>query len=316
MDLYNLLNIKSNSSAEEIKKAYRRASLKHHPDRGGNAEEFKKINRAYEVLSDPIKKRDYDFKKNNNFYGGDNSNIFNNEMDIGGGDQIPDLFKMFFGGMPMGMNPEVFSNIERNASFFGGHPNIPSFRVYKNGKQVFTNKKAKPVEITKTIKIDLEKAYTGTNFPLEVERYIISNNVKTLEKETIYIDIPKGIDSNEIINIEGKGNVNADGMKGDIKVYIVVSNSTSFERQGLDLVYKKIVSLKEALTGFTFELEHLNGKKYKINNSSVIKPGYQSVVSGMGMNRADKVGRMIIEFDVNFPKNLSDEQKEKLKIIL
>ena len=69
-------------------------------------------------------------------------------------------------------------------------------------------------------------------------------------------------------------------------------------------------------TGFTFELEHLNGKKYKINNSSVIKPGFQSIVSGMGMNRQDKVGRMIIEFDVDFPKNLSDDQKEKLKNIL
>ena len=47
----------------------------------------------------------------------------------------------------------------------------------------------------------------------------------------------------EIINIEGKGNVNVDGMKGDIKVYIMVSNSTKFKRLGLDLVYKKIVSL-------------------------------------------------------------------------
>ena len=79
MDLYGILGIKNTASKEEIKRAYRKASLKHHPDRGGNAEEFKKVNRAYEVLSDPMKKRDYDFKKNNNFYGG-NSNIFNNEV--------------------------------------------------------------------------------------------------------------------------------------------------------------------------------------------------------------------------------------------
>ena len=222
MDLYKLLNIKSNASAEEIKKAYRKASLKHHPDRGGNAEEFKKINRAYEVLSDPQKKRDYDFKKNNNFYGGNDTNIFNSDMDSGGGDPIPDLFKMFFGGMPMGMNPEVFSNIERNASFLEGSQIFQVFAFIRMGN-LYLQAEKKPVEIMKTVKIDLEKADMGTNFPLEIERYIISNNVKTLEKETIYIDIPKGIDSNEIINIEGKGNINADGMKGDIKVYIMVT---------------------------------------------------------------------------------------------
>ena len=131
MDLYGILGIKNTASKEEIKKAYRKASLKHHPDRGGNAEEFKKVNRAYEVLSDPMKKRDYDFKKNSNFYGG-NSNIFNNDVDAQS-DSIPDLFKMFFGGMPMGMNQDMFNNIEKNATFFGS----PNFRVYKNGRGFF-----------------------------------------------------------------------------------------------------------------------------------------------------------------------------------
>lgn len=309
MDLYNILGIKSTASKEEIKKAYRKASLKHHPDRGGNAEEFKKVNRAYEVLSDPMKKRDYDFKKTNNFYGGGNTNIFS---DVDQQDSMPDLFKMFFGGMPMGLNPEMFANVEKGGNFFGS----PNFRVYKNGREVFSNMKTKPAAITKNIEIDLEAAYQGVNYPIEIERFIIDNNVKKIEKETIYIDIPRGVDSNEIIKIENKGNVNNNGIQGDIKVYIVVKKRVDIQRIGLNLIFKKTISLKEALTGFTFELKHLNGKRYNINNTSIVKPGYQSMIKNMGMVRGDKVGSMIIEFDVEFPKILSDDQKEKLKNIL
>ena len=99
-------------------------------------------------------------------------------------------------------------------------------------------------------------------------------------------------------------------------MYIVVKKRVDIQRIGLNLIFKKTISLKEALTGFTFELKHLNGKRYNINNTSIVKPGYQSMIKNMGMVRGDKVGSMIIEFDVEFPKILSDDQKEKLKNIL
>lgn len=315
MDLYKILNIKKSASQEDIKKAFRKASLKHHPDRGGNAEEFKKANRAYEILSDPIKKREYDYKKNSNFFGNNNTNIFNTENDRDMGDSIPEFFKMFFGGMPMGMNEDVFNNIEQNSTFFGNIPNIPNIRIYKNGRPVFKTK-MKPADITKTIKIDLKLAYNGVNYPIEIERFIVENNIKKVEKETIYVDIPKGVDTNEIIKIEGRGNVGHDGTKGDVKIYIMVENNTNIKRHGLDLVYHKNITLKEALTGFMFELNHLNGKTYQINNSSIISPGFKSVINNMGMVRGERRGNMIIEFKIEFPKNLSDEQKKSLKNIL
>lgn len=308
MDLYKILSINSGASAEDIKRAYRKASLKHHPDRGGNAEEFKKINRAYEILSDPMQKRDYDYKQKNPFF--KKENIFNNNSEMDDG--IPDFFKMFFGGMPNGINENVFSNMGQNAQFFGGVPNV---RIFKNGRTVFQNR-GKPVDITKTLRIDLKTAYMGINYPVEIERYIINDHQKMLEKETIYIDIPAGIDTNEIIKIEGKGNISNEGIRGDIKLYIIVEDVGNIERTGLNLIYKKTINLKQALTGFTFELEHLNGKSYKINNSTIIKPGYKSIVKNMGMIRGEKRGNMIIIFDIEFPKNLSDDQKKKIKNIL
>ena len=91
MDYYKLLGVNPNSSQGEIKKAFRRLSLKHHPDRGGDAEEFKKINAAYETLGDVEKKRMYDMQKNNPFMRG-------GIPGHNGVDGMDDIFKMFFGG--------------------------------------------------------------------------------------------------------------------------------------------------------------------------------------------------------------------------
>ena len=310
MDLYKILHVDKNSSHEEIKKAYRKASMKHHPDRGGNAEEFKKINRAYEILGDEIKKNDYDMKSRSPFFNG--NNIFSSD-EMGGemGGEMPDFFKMFFGGGPV--------DIGRMSGFAGpggmnGHPNI---HIFRNGKPVF-RKTMKPAAISKTITIPLTDAYNGVKYPLEIERWIILNNMKKTENETIYVDIYKGIDSNEIIIVEGKGNINEHGMQGDIKIFIKIDNHKVMDRHGLNLVVNKDITLKDSLVGFKFDVTHLNGKTYTINNTNgkVINPGYKSVIENMGMVRGDQVGKLIVVFHVNFPKNLSEEQRKKLRDIL
>jgi len=309
MDMYNILDIDKHASKETIKKAYRKASLKHHPDRGGDSEEFKKINRAYEILSDPIKKREYDMKMNSPFYNNSNS-MFSNDDNINGG--VPDFFKMFFGGG----GPIDLASMAGVGGPGGvnGHPNI---HIFRNGKPVFT-RNMKPPPITKTLKIKLVDAYNGINLPLELERWIVINNMKKVEKETIYVDVPKGIDNNEIILIEGKGNMSENGLQGDVKVFIKIEPNKNFERRGLDLIINKEISLKDALTGFKFEIEHLNGKTYAINNTDgkIMEPGDKSIINGMGMFRNNRNGRLIIVFHINFPKKISKEQKEKLREIL
>tara|TARA_B110001450_G_scaffold247640_1_gene262909 strand:+ start:3422 stop:4348 length:927 start_codon:yes stop_codon:yes gene_type:complete len=308
MDLYKILSVKNNSSQEEIKKAYRKASMKHHPDRGGNAEEFKKINRAYEILGDEIKKNEYDMKSRNPFFNNGGNNMFNTDN---GGGEMPDIFKMFFGGGPV--------DIGRMSGFGGpggmnGHPNI---HIFRNGEPIF-RKRMKPAAISKTISISLIDAYNGIKYPLEIERWIVLNNMKKTEKETIYVDIYKGIDSNEIIIVEGKGNINEHGIQGDIKIFIKMENHKVIDRHGLNLVVNKDITLKDSLVGFKFDVEHLNGKTYTINNTNgrVINPGYKSIIENMGMVRGDQVGKLIVVFHVNFPKNLSTEQREKLRAIL
>ena len=82
--------------------------------------------------------------------------------------------------------------------------------------------------------------------------------------------------------------------------------------------YKKSISLKDALTGFKHDIKHLNGKTYTINNenSLVVQPNSTTVIPDMGMKRGNDVGDLMIEFQIEFPKKLSKEQKIRLKEIL
>jgi DnaJ-class molecular chaperone len=313
MDLYKILDVNKNSSSDDIRKAFRKLSLKHHPDRGGDEEEFKKLNRAFEILGDSQKKREYDMKQNSPFKSA-NTNIFSDDGSggMGGMGGMPDLFKMFFNGAPMEF--ENMHNMHNMHNMAGG----PNIRIFRNGRPVYQNNNVKPPPITKTLIINLDEAYDGVVKPLEIEKWIIHDNIKKMEKETLYIEIPTGIDNNEIIIMKNKGNINTHGIQGDIKIQIKIKNNSMFIRQGLDLLIKKKVSLKEALIGLKFQIKHLNKKSYMINNfnNNVITPDFKSVIAKMGMKRGNNIGRMIILFEVEFPKTLSEEQKEQLKNIL
>jgi DnaJ family protein A protein 2 len=135
--------------------------------------------------------------------------------------------------------------------------------------------------------------------------------LKVQEEETLYINVPAGIDDNEIIMLKDQGHTVNENCRGDIKMVIQVKNETVFKRQGLDLIIKKTISLKEALCGFSFEIHHINGKTLNLNNKTnptIVKPNYKKTVAGLGMNRDGTYGNLIIEFDVVFPDSLTADQ--------
>jgi DnaJ family protein A protein 2 len=132
------------------------------------------------------------------------------------------------------------------------------------------------------------------------------------------VNVPQGIDDNEIIILRDKGNVLNDNVKGDVKIFVKITNETEFKRSGLDLVLEKNISLKESLCGFTFEINYIDGKSYTLNNNkgNIIPSEYKKVYPGMGLTRGEHKGNMVIHFHVKFPEKLSDEQIEKLIGIL
>lgn len=289
MNYYKILELENTATHDEIKKSYRKLSLKYHPDRNGGTDNKKiqEINEAYETLSDPQKKQAYDFELNFS------------------GQGIQGLHGMH--GMPFPID-SLFEQL-----FFGRDDESPNIRIFHNGMPMQLDK---PTPIIKTIEINMEMVLTGGNVPVEIERWIFEGE-KVFEKETIYVDIPKGIDDNELIILRDKGNIRGK-MTGDIKIFIKIINTTKFQRNGLDLLYEKTISLKDALCGFSFDLKYINGKKYTINNQkgNIIPPNFKKIISNMGLERNGYVGNLIISFHVQFPENLPIEIIDKIDHLL
>ena len=176
----------------------------------------------------------------------------------------------------------------------------------------------KPVPIIKNEEITLSKSYSGCTLPIEIVRGIVENSVTREEKETLYLTIPPGIDNNELLILRDKGHIHAENNKGDVKVFIKITNNTDFVRTGLDLTLNKTISLKEALCGFTFDMRYIDDRIYKINNGhgNIITHNYKKMIPKMGMKRDEHIGNLIIDFSVIFPEKLSDEQIEGLMKIL
>jgi DnaJ-class molecular chaperone len=202
-----------------------------------------------------------------------------------------------------------------------GGPGIRVFHSNGNGGGVehFFQQMNKPPPIIKKVQISMEQAYTGANVPVEIEKQISRNGMRLTEIQTIHVQIPPGIDENEVIILRDQGHVLNDSISGDIKLTVEIRNTTVFERHGTDLIYKKHLSLKEALCGFSFELAHLNGKMINMNNisnSSIVKPNYKKVVPGLGMQKNGQTGNLVIEMFVDFPDTLTREQMDTLRNIL
>ena len=177
----------------------------------------------------------------------------------------------------------------------------------------------------KNIEIELSSILEKQSVPIEIERWILENGTKIHEMETIYIEIPKGADDNEIIVLPEKGNIITNDdivIKGDIKIVIKIKNDTNYKRQGLNLIMEQNVSLKESLCGFTFELKYINGKSYTLNNvkGTIIQNGHNKIIANLGLERevngSTNRGNLIILFKIIYPESLSNEQIDGLNKIL
>ena len=324
---YDVLGVSKDSDDGDIKKAYRKLSLQHHPDRNqedDTTEKFQEINEAFEVLSNPEKRQQHNmelqFGHQNGGGGGQNpfgsmnqdandiNNIFNMMFGGGGGGGFP--------GMPGGGG---FPGMGGG----GGFPGMPGIRIFHNGgpginvQTHMFHSFGRPEPIQTTVEISLEQSYQGCTVNVEYDKWNVLNNIRSTEHETLSLNIPRGIDDGETIVIEDRGNNINNQVRGELRVTVRVKNNSEFVRLGMDLHLTNKISLKDSLCGFTFEFDHFNGKRICMNNSTgnnVMKPNSKKVINGLGMIRDNNnTGNLIVEFDVQFPDTLTEEQRDLLR---
>ena len=334
-DYYKILNVDEKATEDEIKKSYRRMSMLHHPDKNGNTDEskqtFQELNNAYATLSDANKRRNYDMMRKfgtggssggmNSFH--PNPNMFHFGRGGGGGGFPPgipeELLHMLFGSVAGGgggdgnQGPKVvFQAFHNGRPMSGSHQPQPQQQPQQNPHvRVYQI----PEAIIKTVSLTLEQCYNGCTIPLEIDRHVPDNDIVKIERETIHAQIPKGVQSGDTILLNDCGHMNEVGMKGDIRIIVNILQHAVFKVENLDLSLEKTISLKSALCGFDFEINHINGKVFKLANKpgNIIKPGSVKTIPGLGLEKNGEVGSLKIKFNVEFPDTITMENINALQ---
>ena len=333
-DYYQILGIDRNSSPEDIKKAYRKLSKQHHPDAGGDEEQFKEISVAYGVLSDPEKKRKYD---NGGFNINDFSQGFPNGF--GGGFNVDDIFEHFMGGhrgshqrQPQrGSDLRVKLTLNINEIFNGTTKKI-KFRkeVICNGCGGTGAAKDSSVKICPTC--------NGAGFTQSIKQTIIGNiqtqetcrtcngegkviqnfcpvcngRKVTLQEETVELVIPRSVRTGDVLSFAGGGNASkVGGPNGNLLVIVEEQQNDLFYRQDSDLLSRYQISVYDAIFGRELEVDTVDGK-IKINTAQGIQSGTRLRVEGKGLYKAgtNYRGDMFVDIIVYTPKDLNKEEKE------
>jgi len=358
-DYYEILGVPKNASPEEIKKAYRKLAMQYHPDRNPGdkeaEEKFKEAAEAYEVLSDPEKRRRYDQFGHEGMRGTD----FREWTDI---NDIFNHFRDIFSGA--GFGGSIFDD------FFGGSTSTRSRR----GSSV-----QRGSDLRVKIKLALEEIATGVSKKIKIKRYkkcsscngtgaessggyktcpvcngtgeirqvsrsifgqfvnittcnncggegkIISNPCKLCNGEgrvqedaTITVDIPAGVSTGNYLTLRGEGNAGRrGGPNGDLIVVVEELPHEIFHRQGDDIIYELNLSIPEAVLGGEIEVPTLTGKA-KLKLEAGLSPGKILRMKGKGLPNVNtkRQGDQLIVVNIYVPNKLSQQEKEIMQSLM
>ena len=323
IDYYAELGVEKLASLTEIKKAYRNLAMQHHPDKGGDAEKFKKLSQSYEVLSDPEKRRQYD-------------TFGNTESGIPAVDLSKDVFSMFFNGGFKDMfsgskapikGKSIFHNLELSLEeLYNGKTIILSCNKKiicnkcdgKGGKNVIrcktcngSGQSLKQVQLGPFITQQMITKCGDCEKGIRIDPENICNkcngNKVVPDIEVITVDIKPGrVDFTKIL-IECKADEYPETIPGDIVLVIKEKKHNIFTRDGANLKIEKIINIKESLCGFNFNITHLDGRSVFIKKDGVTSNNYTQIIEKHGMNDS---GNLIINYKIQFPDSLTEKQKE------
>ncbi len=352
-DYYEVLGVAKGASADEIKKAFRRAAVEHHPDKeGGNEEKFKEINEAYEVLKDPSKRQRYDQFGHAGVGGAAGGNPYEGFSGFGGQGQevhfdfgdlgLGDIFNSFFGGgssrqqsrrQTRGRDVETRVEITFEQAVFGTEVdlslNLEDQCEHCKGTTVEPGNDLKQcdqckgsgqvVNVTRTIFGNIQQA---TICPKCEGRGKVPEKVCTVcngkgtqrKSQEITLKIPAGVDDGATIRLREHGEAVANGPKGDLYVNIRVKSHKKFTREGDLILSEEVVSMVDAALGTEIDVETVDGP-VKMKIPAATQSGSDFKLSGHGVPhlKSETRGSHIVTIIVETPRKLTKRQQEILE---
>jgi curved DNA-binding protein len=302
-DYYETLGVSKTASADEIRSAFRKLARKYHPDvakdKKAAEEKFKQINEAYEVLSDPEKRKKYDqLGADWNQPGGG----FQPPPDWGGG-QPGGGFRQWGGGNGGGVEFEFggtgFSDFFEQ--FFGGGRARSGFGGF--GQRQATAERGSDVEAD--IMVTLEEALHGSTRTISLRR---SDSSKV---ETYQVKIPRGVHEGQRIRLAGQGEAGEGGGKsGDLFLRVRLAKHPDFSVEGSDLIHEVKIGPWQAVLGTELKVPTLDGD-VRLKIPAGTQGGQRFRLRERGLpSSAGKRGDLYVETQINLPKKITEKERE------
>jgi len=299
-DYYKILGVDRNATSEEIKKAYRRLARQYHPDvNPGNKEaeeRFKDINEAYQVLSDPEKRKKYDQ------LGASWQQWTRAGYDPGGFDWS----RWFTSGQPAGMRTE-YVNIDLDELFGKGGFSEFFQRIFggmdmRSAGRQYQPRARKGQDYEYTVEVSLEEAFHGT------KRLLQTSDGRHLE-----VKIPRGVKTGSRVRIAGKGGTGyGGGPAGDLYLRIKVKPHPTFTRKGDDLHREIPIDLYTAVLGGEVKVPTLTGS-VMLKIPPETQNGRVFRLRGQGMPKLKNPkerGDLYVKVRVIVPSKLTPEEQK------
>ena len=348
-DYYEVLGVSKTASADEIKKAFRKAAVKYHPDKdGGDEAKFKEVNEAYEVLKDQQKRQRYDqfghAGVGGDSGGGGGGNPFegfggqNVHFDFGDGG-LGDIFGQFFGGGQRAQGPKRGRDVETNITLtfeqavFGveekieltmddecSHCHGSTVEPGHSMKVCPTCKGAgQHTRVMNTVFGQIQQAVTcetchGTGKVPEKVCSVCKGKGTERIRQSIALKIPAGIDDGATIRLRERGEAIGGGPKGDLYVNIRVKPHKKFTRESDIILSEEHIGMIDAALGTEIDVETVDGMvRMKVPAGTQSGTDFKLSNHGVPHLRGTSRGAHIVSVIVEIPTKLTKKQKELLE---
>ena len=293
-NFYDVLGVQKNASEDEIKKAFRKLAVKYHPDNGGDENKFKEISEAYETLSNPDKRREYDQLL---MYGGIPGQGAAGGAYAGGaaGVNIGDILNSMFSGNGAFTNDwgQGFS------SPFGGGA--------AGGRQ----RSRRGDDLSLTVDVSAEDAFRG------VTHKVTYRIPSTGEQQAIAVSVPAGAVDGGKLRYKRRGEYGINGgERGDLVVTTHVEEHPLFKRKGADVTMELPISIYEAALGCSVDVPTPGGATVRLKVPAGTRTGKKFRFKEMGapdVKHRGKTGALLVKVVVKVPTALSDEERTSLE---